>query len=111
MQVAADTALRRGEVTAGAKLLAPNASPIQLVASLHMDHASVPVTLATQLMEAYPHLADPKTAFGFRHVRRGWLALARARAPTCTHARQARPTHCAQVHQLDFATSGESTAP
>ena len=45
---------------------------------LHMDHASVPVTLATQLMGAYPQLADAKTAFGFRHV-----------------------------HQLDFATSGE----
>jgi len=44
---------------------------------LHMDHASVPVTLATQLMGAYPQLADAKTAFGFRHV-----------------------------HQLDFATSG-----
>jgi hypothetical protein len=44
---------------------------------LHMDHASVPVTLATQMMEAYPTLADAKTAFGFRHV-----------------------------HQLDFATSG-----
>ena len=44
---------------------------------LHMDHASVPVTLATQMMEAYPTLADAKTTFGFRHV-----------------------------HQLDFATSG-----
>ena len=44
---------------------------------LHMDHATVPVTLATQMMEAYPTLADAKTAFGFRHV-----------------------------HQLDFATSG-----
>ena len=44
---------------------------------LHMDHARVPVTLATQLRAAFPHLADPKTAFGFRHV-----------------------------HQLDFATSG-----
>jgi 23S rRNA-/tRNA-specific pseudouridylate synthase len=44
---------------------------------LHMDHAAVPVTLATQMMEAYPTLADAKTAFGFRHV-----------------------------HQLDFATSG-----
>ena len=42
-----------------------------------MDHASVPVTLATQMMEAYPTLADAKTTFGFRHV-----------------------------HQLDFATSG-----
>ena len=28
---------------------------------LHMDHASVPVTLATQMMEAYPTLADAKT--------------------------------------------------
>ena len=44
---------------------------------LHMDHATEPVTLMTQLNHNLPHLADPKTAFGFRHV-----------------------------HQLDFATSG-----
>ena len=44
---------------------------------LHMDHATVPVSLATQLMHNWAALADAKTAFGFRHV-----------------------------HQLDFATSG-----
>eukprot|EP00964_Phaeocystis_antarctica_P120995 scaffold84717_cov59-Phaeocystis_antarctica.AAC.2 len=41
----------------------------------HIRHAHA--TLATQMMEGYPALADAKTAFGFRHV-----------------------------HQLDFATSG-----
>ena len=44
---------------------------------LHLDHAEEPVTLQTQLNACYPSLADPKTAFGFRHV-----------------------------HQLDYATSG-----
>ena len=44
---------------------------------LHLDHPEAPVTLQTQLNHRYPALADPKTAFGFRHV-----------------------------HQLDYATSG-----
>ena len=44
---------------------------------LHLDHATEPVTLQTQLNHCYPHLVDKKTAFGFRHV-----------------------------HQLDYATSG-----
>ena len=44
---------------------------------LHMDHAEEAVTLMTQLNAKHADLADPRTAFGFRHV-----------------------------HQLDYATSG-----
>lgn len=49
---------------------------------LQLDHPTEAVTLQTQCNACYPHLADPKTAFGFRHV-----------------------------HQLDYATSGELELP